>query len=427
MRLVTTICIVVVAAVSSICVKAADSIVTVTPGPQYEAGSLHELFFGHHWRSLWTTPIQVTVLDLQTFAGGLVPLKRGGGQQTKSLRLLGADGIQYKFRSIDKDPTKVLPGPLRVSLAAEVISDQISTAHPTAALIVSHLSEAAGVIQAKPILVVLPDSPLLGEFREEYGGLFGTLEVHPDEGDEETPGFLGADNVKGTFSLLDHLEDHPEEYIHSESFLRARLFDVFLGDWDRHTDQWRWARFDQDQYQIWYPIPRDRDQAFARYTGLFPWIASKAVRQLEGFSDAYPSMEYLTWSGRFLDRRILPWIPKDEWQSVTLDLQTQLTDSAIDFAIKQMPPEWYAMEGELLAKQLKSRRDKLFDASMEFRELVFEVADVWLTDEDEVIELWYGGDSLYYTSYVGKDSVASSKHMVRVRPRKHRSRCGAVQ
>ena len=50
---------------------------TVTAGPQYGAGWLHRALLGAHYRNLWTTPIQVPVLDLAHFGGGLAPLKRG--------------------------------------------------------------------------------------------------------------------------------------------------------------------------------------------------------------------------------------------------------------------------------------------------------------------------------------------------------------
>src|SRR5258705_12267870 len=73
--------------------------VTVVPGAHYRAGSFHRFFFGDRYRGLWTTPIKVPVLDLKTFAGGLKPTERGGGQQTKSLRFTGAEGRPYQFRS----------------------------------------------------------------------------------------------------------------------------------------------------------------------------------------------------------------------------------------------------------------------------------------------------------------------------------------
>ena len=83
---------------------AAQDSITVTAGPQYRAGWLHEVLFGQHYRALWATPIAVERLDLARFAGGLVPVRRGGGGQTQSLRLAGADGREYVFRSVDKRP-----------------------------------------------------------------------------------------------------------------------------------------------------------------------------------------------------------------------------------------------------------------------------------------------------------------------------------
>jgi hypothetical protein len=77
------------------------------------------------------------VLDLATFAGGLRATRRGGGEQTKSLRLQGADGKEYSFRSVNKDPSGALPPELRETAAADIVRDQTSAAHPAGALIVA--------------------------------------------------------------------------------------------------------------------------------------------------------------------------------------------------------------------------------------------------------------------------------------------------
>src|SRR2546429_9172675 len=54
---------------------------SVVPDGGYEIG-LAEIALGTHYRSLWATKIGVPVLDLQHYAGGLKPLKKGGGRQT---------------------------------------------------------------------------------------------------------------------------------------------------------------------------------------------------------------------------------------------------------------------------------------------------------------------------------------------------------
>jgi hypothetical protein len=74
-------------------------------GPRYQASGLHNFLFGKEYRSLWSTPISVPLLDLRAFAGGLKPVSKGGGQQTKSLLLAAQDGREFFFRSVDKDPS----------------------------------------------------------------------------------------------------------------------------------------------------------------------------------------------------------------------------------------------------------------------------------------------------------------------------------
>ncbi|NNM35056.1 MAG: hypothetical protein HKO53_18410, partial [Gemmatimonadetes bacterium] len=108
-------------------------------GAQYHAGALHRLVLGAHYRDLWTTPMKVQVLDLDRFAGGLEPLRRGGGRQTKSLRFLGADGREYSFRSVDKDPSPVLDSILRDTFVDDLVQDGISSAHPLGALVAAPL------------------------------------------------------------------------------------------------------------------------------------------------------------------------------------------------------------------------------------------------------------------------------------------------
>ena len=67
-------------------------------GPRYEAGAVHRFFFGSGYRDLWAAPIPVAVLDLASWSGGLVPEKKGGGKQTKSLTLEGEDVAVIELR-----------------------------------------------------------------------------------------------------------------------------------------------------------------------------------------------------------------------------------------------------------------------------------------------------------------------------------------
>ena len=61
-----------------------DSVVIAADSSQ-AAGALFKSLFGRHYRDLWAAPIQVPVLDLQRFDGGLTPTEKGGGKQTRTL------------------------------------------------------------------------------------------------------------------------------------------------------------------------------------------------------------------------------------------------------------------------------------------------------------------------------------------------------
>lgn len=360
--------------------------VTVVPGERYAAGSLHRLLFGSDCRSVWTTPLRVELLDLETFEGGVTPIRRGGGMQTASLRFATQDGRQFQFRSIDKDPSAIIPEELRETLVADIVQDQISSAHPVGALVVSPILDAVGVLHAEPHLVVLPDEPALGPFREEFANRLGFIEERPDENDNDLASFHGAVGVVGTPRMIEGVEEDLETF-DARAFLAARLTDLFLGDWDRHADQWRWARFGEGREYAWNPIPRDRDQAFVRMDGWLLILTRQYFPQFVNFGSDYPPMIGQTWNGRDLDRRFLAELEWPVWDSVASVIHGQITDEVIDGAVDRLPPELDPEHGAVLRRRLRNRRDGLADAARGFYELLASEVDVHTTDEDEVAEV----------------------------------------
>jgi hypothetical protein len=359
----------------------------VTPGAHYAAGGLHRWLFGSHYRDLWTTPVMVPVLDLRRFAGGLRPTEKGGGKQTRSLRFQGADGREYAFRSLDKDPSPLLPESLRRTVARRIFQDQISAGHPGAPLVVAPILDAAGVVHAEPLLVLLPDDPALGEFRPEFGGVLGMIEERQTD---DGPGFAGASKIVSTGQLFRRLEKHQGERVDGPAFLAARLVDVLLGDWDRHQDQWRWARLGPDGHSAWLPIPRDRDQAFARFDGLLLGLARLSAPQLVAFSSSYPSMVGLTWNARVLDRRLLAGLEWSVWDSTARALQGRITDAVIDQAVARLPEPWRARNATALARALKLRRDRLPEVARRFYRMLAAEAEVHGSDDAERVEVTRG-------------------------------------
>ncbi len=380
----------------------------VTPGERYAASGLRAFMAGKAYRDLWTTPVKVEVADLATLGGGLTPLRRGGGDQTKVLHVVGADGKRYVFRSVEKFASQGIPEMVRGTPYESVLQDRVASLHPTAALIVGPLLEAANVLHVQPRLVVIPDDPRLGEFRDDFAGMLATFEERPDEGPNNGPGFAGADRIVGSQRLFERIESNGAHRVNAQALLSARLMDILLGDRDRSIDNWWWARFTAPWGFEWYPIPRDRDQAFIRLDGFLKVILGFYEPEIEAVGVNYTSSDIvgLTRSAWDLDRRFLVELERTTWDSVAHELQAKLTDSVIDAAVARMPPEHYALIGQQLASSLKDRRDRLPEAATEFYKIVTQYADVHGTNEAEqaVITRLANGDvdvSLYRLAVVG--------------------------
>ena len=353
----------------------------------YDASKLKRIFAGDHWRNLWITPIKVPVLDLDNFAGGLSPTEMGGGLQTKSLHFAGEDGKEYKFRSIDKDVRRSLPPDFDKSIVADVMQDQVSVINPASSVVIAPLMDALGILNSKPVICLMPDDEALVEFKEEFAGVLGTIEEDPEDYENESLNFGGADKVINTFKMYEKIKEGNDEKVDAVEFLKARLLDILIGDRDRHAGQWNWAGYKKGKERIWKPIPKDRDFAFPLYDGLFPRIMTVAITSMVNFGHDMPSMLDMTWEGRHLDRRILSSLDKPVWDSVTVFMQESLTDSVIENAVLQLPPEYYILEGEHIISKLKSRRDQIKIASDEFFYLLAKYVDVYCSDEDEYAEI----------------------------------------
>jgi hypothetical protein len=346
----------------------------------YEAGPLHRLLLGDGHRELWSAPVRIPVLDLGSYAGGLTPLRPGGGHQTRTLHLLGADGRRYIFRSTDKFVERALPEDLQRTPFQSLVQDQISALHPTGALAVPPLLRAAGVLHVTPRLVVMPDDGRLGEHRAEFAGMIGQIEERPSEGADDAPGFAGSRDVVGMERMLEYMASDPDHRPDERGYLTARLMDFLIGDTDRGTDQWRWARSDlPDGSFLWRPIPRDRDWAFGHSQGLLPRVARRVFPKVVEFDEDYPPLKGLIHSSSHRDRQLLTGLERAAWDSIVGALQAAVTDDVIAAAVAALPDGHAALAGPGMAATLRARRDALPDIAAEFYAWLAEAVEITAT------------------------------------------------
>lgn len=378
---------------------------TVVAGPRYRGSSFERWLDGTRYRGLWTTPIRVPVLDLQTFDGGLRPTKEGGGHQTKNVRFENPAGDEWVFRLIDKTATGA-PVELRSTPIGQLFQDGVSAMHPAAAELASPIEEAAGVLHPTGHMVVMPDDSTLGKFRKDFAGRLGEIEEYPNVPKGEGPGFAGARKIVDSDELLKMINTEPKERIDARAYLTARLVDLIINDNDRGTgDQWKWALLDTGSKTRWEPIARDRDHAFVSYEGFVSRIGALARASLVPFTGT-PNVAGLTVPAD-LDQRLLSGLERPVWDSVAHALQARVTDSVLDAAVRTMPAE-YQSSAPYMKRVLAQRRDAIARAAGDFYHRLAGRVEVHATDAPDratiervddrhvKVELESGGKT-YYT------------------------------
>lgn len=363
-------------------VAVSDSI-TVAIAPEYDdVSKSHRKWFGENYRKLWATPVKMRVFHLEQERGGMKILKKGGGQQTKSLRLQDPQGNEWVLRTIQKDPELALPENLRETVAKTIVQDQISASHPFGALVVPPLAEALDIPHANPEIVFLPDDPALGEFRKDFANQVYLFE-------EREP--LEAEDTDDTEKVLEKLEEDNDNRIDQKLLLRARLLDIIVGDWDRHEDQWRWVETEDEIGDLYLPIPRDRDQIFFTNGGIIPKIGSRKwiMPKFQGFDAEIRDVNGFNFNARYFDRMFLAGLGEQDWKEQIAYVQQTLTDELIEEAVRRMPATIYAKTGKEIAAKMKARRNSLPKNALNYFKFLSREVDIPASDKGEHFDVKY--------------------------------------
>jgi hypothetical protein len=369
-------------------VSPGDRTATVTPGIEYDAGPFTRKLLGDGWREIWLTPVTVPVLDVGTYAGGIIPGQRGGNMQSITLHFAEKNGWrEYVFRSVNKFPVKqAMPAAIKGSLVGNIIQDQTSALFPAAALAVSPLLRATGVLHVPAELYVMPRDPRLGVYEDTFAVMLGTMELDPEDAPNNQPGFAGSKHIKSAPAFLDEIEKSRMHRLDEREFFAARLVDLLINDTDRTDDNFRFARFGEEGNYTWRPLPRDRDRAFMDARGFVTTLLRSLMPKIVAFTPTY-SMRALTYDTHVLDRRLLQRLTRTDAEEIALRVRSTITDQVIEEAIDALPREWRARTQTIgrLRSTLRARRDALPDAARQFYAWLATDVDVHGTDQDEQV------------------------------------------
>ena len=361
----------------------------VIAGKQYVRSGYHNFFWGKHYRKEWGTPIRVNNFYLDTAYGGLEVVKESGSRQSMGIRLKSKAGKEYVLRSVDKDFGNGLDSIYRGTFVSRIAKDQASFGYPLAAITITPMISAANIYHTNPKIVFVPKQNALGDYSEKFGNQLYLFEERPDDDQHDAAFFGNSKNVIGSEKLYEKIFADNDNSVDQKAFAKARLFDMFIGDWGRHADQWRWASFKEEGKTIYKPIPRDRDQAYTKFDGFYPFIATHLIggTHLESFGNDISNIYFFNKPGRKLDLQFANELTENDWVNAAIELQAALTDNIIESGMHQLPPQLYAINGAKLTANLKSRRDHLQDFAHRYYKYLARKIPIYGTDDKEFFDI----------------------------------------
>jgi hypothetical protein len=355
----------------------------------------HKFLFGQHYRKYYSRPIEAKTATLDTLFGGVRPTREGGGHQSKSLRLVDSNGKEYVMRALKKSTSRFLQSVVFKdqyvlnqfddTYAEGFLFDFYTTSHPYTPLTVGNLADKIGVAHTNPLLYYIPKESILKGFNYNFGDELYLVEEQLTGNQKDTKSFRKPLDIISTDDVMKNLHKDEKYSIDEPEYIKARLFDMLIGDWDRHSDQWRWGEYKENGKIIYKPIPRDRDQAFTKYDGTLLWLLMNmpALRHMQSFKEDIRNVKWLNREPYPQDIAFLKTADENEWITQAKYIQEHLSDADIDAAFINLPKEVQDETIEDIKRKIKLRKTKLQNYAKEYYRVLQKTVLIVGTDKKD--------------------------------------------
>ena len=374
-----------------------EKVASIYSTDEVDKSGFYKFLWGDRYRKQYGTGVKAPTVNLDTLLGGLKPIRKGGGNQSKSLRLEDKQGRQYVMRALRKEASQYLQAimfkdryigdKLDEDFTSKLLLDAFTGAHPYAPFVVGDLADAIGVYHTNPILYYVPKQNGLGNFNQDFGDELYMIEEHTSEGHDNKASFGYRNTLLSTDDMIKKTHKDEDIIVDEVAYIKARLFDMLIGDWDRHQDQWRWIEFKEKGKKVYRPMPRDRDQAFSKMSDGFLLSTSialaPAIGLLREYDDNLRDVKAVNIEPYPLDMEIIQQSDKSVWDAQVAYIQKNVTDEVIEKAFLNIPSEVRDSDMEAIIAKLKARRGNLQDISDRYYEVINKYTVVKGTNKDD--------------------------------------------
>lgn len=352
-----------------------DSLVTRSIYPQ-EMGKKSDLYnrlWGKHYRQLYLTPVRVPSVSLPTFKGGVKVVTQANNfhglvveDKTRQLYLLKLLGGSTSFLESEFFQEIYDRSDFKDTYLDSFIGDAYTLINPYTFLAADYMAAKASLNTNPSQIYFIPE----GGARDTIAG--GWNLENRLVSVTQLPDINTRENIMLTAEMLEKIRQSPLWQVNQRQYIRTRLFDMLIGDWNKIPENWNWEAYREGEQVFFVPIVIDRNHAFSKVDGML-FQQMLGVLGLGFITDYDAEFRKLSQSNRLgfpLDMALVGGCDESVWVQEAVALQEKITDGVIDQAISQLPPEIAAQETGELRDKLKKRKALLPDIARKYARLL---------------------------------------------------------
>jgi len=346
--------------------------------------------WGEHYMPLYYKPVTVSTISVNSVYGGLHPidqipefygllLENKANDKFYLLKLLGGVNTFSEskfFRSIynSKD--------FKDTFLGDFIREAYTIQHPYTFIASDYLASVSGLYSANPQIynVSKSDTDTIADGTDIKDKLVSIYEL---------PNLNSQRVISNAEQLLDRLHENNIYDVDRELYIRARLFDMLIGDWNKIPENWNWISRNEKDSTFYMPVVLDRSYAYTKVDG---WAFRQLLNMLGlGFITNYEgeikNVKKLNKLGYELDVALTSGSSEDTWIKQANYLNEKLTDGVIDEAFSHLPKEMQDQILTSIKNKLKSRKKYLVNSAREYYRLLQKTPVITGTDKNERFEI----------------------------------------
>lgn len=329
--------------------------------------AFYNWMWGKNYQKLYSEPIYVKVISLNSFHGGVTPVKHLPSLYGTIFK--NQQKKYYLVKKLDSDDSFLGstffrqiydPSMFKNTYLGNFIDEAYTIKNPFAFLVSDNMAKSVDLNAGNASLYFLEGSKIDSTNNEiSIENNLVSFNGFPD--------LSAKDILVNTEDIVNKVHEG-EIRIDYRKYIRLRLFDMLVGDWNQIPENRMWISFEKNDTLLYEPFVLDRSHTFTKVDGVFlqQLFNMLGLDFIAKYNQKLKNVKKFNTLGYPADMALTAMCNENDWIEEAKYLQTALTDSLIDVAFTKFPRTMPEQESNSIKYELKQRKINLEKLALKY-------------------------------------------------------------